>query len=180
MSLWKNGMLLLAGGAIGICLAAMVQASIENDNRRSHDEDDELPDGIDLLMSKIRYEAEAAMESCATDADRDVVYEQIKATIHEIQERIHEKGEEMIAALQNQARELDLSGAGGKIPTWMDKSAGEAPPIPKWMRDKDGSSTEDAQSHVQEIKAAMQKMTDVFDETLNALNPEQQPPLSQA
>lgn len=37
MSLWKNGMLLLAGGAIGICLAAMVQASIENDNRRSHD-----------------------------------------------------------------------------------------------------------------------------------------------
>lgn len=120
------------------------------------------------------------MESCATDADRDVVYEQIKATIHEIQERIHEKGEEMIAALQKQARELDLSGAGGKIPTWMDKSAGEAPPIPKWMRDEDGSSAEDARSHVQEIKAAMQKMTDAFDETLNVLNPEQQPPLSQA
>jgi len=171
MSLWKNGMLLLAGGAIGICLTAMVQASIEEDNRRSHDEDDELPDGVDLLMSKIRYEAEAAMESCATDADRTMVYEQIKASIHEIQERLREKGEEMIAVLQEQAQELDLSGAGGKIPAWMDKSGGEASQIPKWMLNRDGGSTEDAQNHVQEIKAAMKKMTDAFDETLDALKP---------
>jgi len=180
MSWMKNGMLLLAGGAIGICLAAMVQASIEEDNRRNHENDDVLPDGIDLLMSKIRYEAEVAMESCSSDEERSTVYEQIKESIYEIQEKLRKRGEEMIAALQEQSQGLGTSVEGRQIPAWMNRSDGEAPPIPKWMLkdEKDGVKT--VQPHVQGIKTAMQKMSDALEETLDSLKPEQKPSLSQA
>ena len=177
MSLWKNGMLLLAGGAIGICLAAMIEASSDEDSHREREDDDDLPDGITLLVSKIRYEAEAAMESCATDEEREAVYGQVKESIRQIEATLNQKGEEIIAALQEQV--FPTVKSASKVPACMAKDSVGTPPIPKWML-KDSGNNVPPQNHVQGIKDTMQKMTDVLEETLDALKPDVHAPGGQA
>lgn len=177
MSWWKNGMLLLAGGAIGICLAAMIEARSEKDRNREGEDNDELPDGITLLVSKIRYEAEAAMESCASDEEREAVYAQVKGSIRQIEATLNQKGEEIIAALQAQA--FPTAKSASRVPAWMDKDGVSAQPVPKWML-KDPDNSVPSQSHVQGIKDTMQKMTDVLEETLDSLKPDAQVPGAQA
>ena len=129
-----------------------------------------------MKVSKIRYEAEAAMESCATDGEREAVYGQVKESIRQIEATLNQKGEEIIAALQAQA--FPTAKGAANIPAWMDKDGIGAPPIPKWMLKDSGNNA--PQNHVQGIKDTMQKMTDVLEETLDALKPDAHASMAQA
>lgn len=168
MSWAKNGMLLMAGGAIGLCLAAVLEVATENEKRNEY-EDDNLPDGMELLVSKIRYEAEAAMERCTTDEEREGVYEQVKAAVREIQETISNKGNEMITALQEQSRNI-VAKQGQSGFEWKKHPNGDMPPIPKWMLKK-SPHHESPSGHVREIRETMQNMSEALDEVITALQP---------
>ena len=165
MSWAKNGMLLMAGGAIGLCLAAALDAATKNEKR---DEYDDLPDGMELLVSKIRYEAEAAMEHCTTDEEREVVYDQIKDAVREIQETISDKGNEMITALQDQSRNI-AAEQGQSGFEWKKYPNGDVPPIPKWML-KETAHHESPSGHVREIRKTMQNMREALDDVIIALH----------
>lgn len=75
MTWWKNGLLLAAGGVASLALAAWLESEGKSDD---YDEDyDEQPrrnvpkaDGMELLVEKVRRDAEWAMEECTTDAER--------------------------------------------------------------------------------------------------------------
>ena len=167
MSWAKNGMLLMAGGAIGLCLAAALEVATE-DEKRDKCEDDDLPDGMDLLVSKIRYEAEAAMERCNTDEERETVYSQIKDAVREIQETISDKGNEMITALQEQSRNIAIEQGQGGF-EWKKHPNGDMPPIPKWML-KDTTHHESPSGHVREIRETMRNMSEALDDVITALH----------
>ena len=176
MSWAKNGMLLLAGGALGLCLAAALEVATENDSRKTYD-DDEIPDGMDLLVSKIRYDAEVAMEACSTDEERETVFEQVKEAVQDIQEIIQVKGDGIITALRERTHSSEDESKENRF-AWRKYPGGNVPPIPKWML-KDSNQHETPLSHVQEIKETMQKMTDVLDETLDAIKPAGSHPIQQ-
>ena len=62
-------------------------------------------DGIALLSEKLCREAEWAMEECTSDEERAAVYTEIKASIGTLQEKLAERGEEIIAELEAQFAE---------------------------------------------------------------------------
>ena len=113
MTWWKNGLLLAAGGVAGLALAAWLESEGKSDD---YDEDyEERPrrnvpkaDGMELLVEKVRRDAEWAMEECTTDAEREKVYEEVAATIRELQATIQKRGEEIIADLREQAKPTSL------------------------------------------------------------------------
>ena len=80
MATWKDGMLILAGGAMGLMLAAILDSSKEDDAP------EEKIDAMQLLVSKIRFEGEEALKSCNTDEEREKVFLQIENSVHEMQE----------------------------------------------------------------------------------------------
>ena len=102
MSWVKNGLLLAAGGFIGLCVAAALEADdgVERGSEGLRD-----VDGIALLGEKLRREAEWAMEECTSDEERDAVYAEIKTSIGALQEKLAERGEEIIAELEAQFAE---------------------------------------------------------------------------
>jgi len=177
MSWAKNGMLLLAGGAIGLCLAAALDAATEEEKRDKY-EDDALPDGMELLVSKIRYEAEVAMEHCTTDEEREVVYDQIKDAVREIQETISDKGNEMISTLQEQSRNI-AAEQGQSGFEWKKYPNGDVPPIPKWML-KETAHHKSPSGHVREIRKTMQNMSEALDDVITALHGSGNQSVSQA
>lgn len=142
MTWWKNGLFLAAGGAIGLIAGTLLSEAIMEDDY--DDDSDEAPelDGIKILTAKIRREAEAAMASCKSDAERDAVYAQIKESVQTMQERLAQKSEQIIADLQAQAART--------------AAPDEAP---------------EAADPVQNIKDTMQELADALDKTLETLKP---------
>ena len=103
MSWVKNGLLLATGGIIGLCVAAAIEA--DNDGVERSSEGLRDVDGIAILGEKLRREAEWAMEECTSDEERDAVYAKIKTSIGALQEKLAERGAEIIAELEAQFAE---------------------------------------------------------------------------
>ena len=103
MSWVKNGLLLATGGIIGLCVAAAIEADDDGAERSSEGLRD--VDGIAVLGEKLRREAEWAMEECTSDEERDAVYAEIKTSISALQEKLAERGAEIIAELEAQFAE---------------------------------------------------------------------------
>ena len=153
MSWWKNGLLLAAGGVAGLALAAWLESESKND----YDYDDERPrrrtpkaDGMELLVEKVRREAEWAMEECTTDEEREKVYEEVSASIRKLQATLQERGEEIIADLKAEA----LDGSSAEF-----LEEGEA-------------------GAISQFKSTMEDLTKSLDETLEALKPEPAPSMA--
>ena len=100
MSWVKNSLLLAAGGFIGLCVAAALEADDDGGERGSDGLRD--VDGIALLGEKLRREAEWAMEECTNDEERTAVYAEIKTSIGTLQEKLAARGAEIIAELESQ------------------------------------------------------------------------------
>ncbi len=103
MSWVKNGLLLAAGGVIGLCVAAALEVDDDGAERGSEGLRD--VDGIALLGEKLRREAEWAMEECTNDEERAAVYAEIKTSIGTLQEKLAARGAEIIAELEAQFAE---------------------------------------------------------------------------
>ena len=144
MSWGKNGLLLAAGGVIGLCVAAALEADDEGVERGSEGLRD--VDGIALLGEKLRREAEWAMEECTNDEERAAVYAEIKTSIGALQEKLAARGAEIIAELESQFAE----------------GSDEADP----MNESPVQTTQ-----VQNIQNALDELAQSMDETLKGLQP---------
>ena len=102
MSWVKNGLLLAAGSVIGLCVAAAIEA---DDGAERGSDGLRDADGIALLGEKLRREAEWAMEECTNDEERAAIYAEIKTSIGALQEKLVERGAEIIAELESQFAE---------------------------------------------------------------------------
>lgn len=138
MTWWKNGLLLAAGGVAGLALAAWLESECEN----SREGKEQHADGMELLVEKVRKEAEWAMEECTTDEEREKVYEEVASSIRDLQATLKQRGDEIIADLKEQA----LSGG-------------------EYDEEEDG---EDA---VRKFKGSMEDLTKALDETLASIKP---------
>ncbi len=147
MSIWKNGLLLAAGGIAGLVLAAWLEDESSKDNY-DYDEYSSKEDALELLVKKVRSEAEWAMEECTTDEEREKVYEEVSESIKKLQASLKERGDEIIADLKVQAMEKD------------DNSEDE----------EDTSADE-----ITKFKSSMEDLTKALDETLASLKPEPKP-----
>ena len=141
MSWVKNGLLLAAGGVIGLCVAAALEADdgVERGSEGLRD-----VDGIALLGEKLRREAEWAMEECTSDEERAAVYAEIKTSIGALQEKLAARGAEIIAELESQFAE----------------GSDEADP----MNESPVQTT-----HVQNIRNALDELAQSMDETLKRM-----------
>ena len=144
MSWVKNGLLLAAGGFIGLCVAAALEADDDGVERGSEGLRD--VDGIALLGEKLRREAEWAMEECTSDEERAAVYAEIKTSIGTLQEKLAARGAEIIAELESQFAE----------------GRDEADP----MNESPVQTTQ-----VQNIRNALDVLAQSMDETLKGLQP---------
>ena len=84
---WKNGLLVAAGGVAGLALAAWLESEDKSDHW-DYDEEVERAkvkalksDGMKILVEKVKSEAEWAMEECAMDEEREVVYAEAEETV---------------------------------------------------------------------------------------------------
>ena len=143
MSWVKNGLLLAAGGVIGLCVAAALEADDDGGERGSDGLRD--VDGIALLGEKLRREAEWAMEECTNDEERAAVYAEIKTSIGALQEKLAARGAEIIADLEAQFAE-------GR-----DEADPMEPPVQT--------------TQVQTIRNALDELAQSMDETLKGLQP---------
>lgn len=140
MSWVKNGLLLATGGIIGLCVAAALEA---DGDETEHSEGLRDVDGIAVLGEKLRREAAWAMEECTSDEERAAVYAEIKASIGALQEKLSERGEKIIAELEEQFAE-----------------------------ERDESNKQAVQvEQVQSVRAVMDKLVHSMDETLKGLEP---------
>ena len=144
MSWVKNGLLLATGGIIGLCVAAAIEADDDGAARSSEGLRD--VDGIAVLGEKLRREAEWAMEECTSDEERDAVYAEIKTSIGALQEKLAERGAEIIAELEAQfAEERDVTGEMHEPPVQTER--------------------------VQSVRTALDELAQSMDETLTGLQP---------
>jgi len=140
MSWVKNGLLLATGGIIGLYVA-VASGAHGDDSERSEGLRD--VDGIAVLGEKLRREAEWAMEECMSDEERVAVYADLKASIGALQEKLSERGEKIIAELEEQFAE-----------------------------ERDESNKQAVQiEQVQSVRAVMDKLVHSMDETLKGLEP---------
>jgi hypothetical protein len=141
MSWVKNGLLLATGGIIGLCVAAALEADNDESERSEGLRD---VDGIAVLGEKLRREAEWAMEECTSDEERDAVYAELKASIGALQEKLGQRGAEIIAELEAQFEEK-----------------GEDTAL--------NPSTIASSERTQSIRAAVDELAQSLDETLKGL-----------
>lgn len=139
MTWWKNGLLLAAGGVAGLALAAWLESEAHDYNEGRSGK----ADGMELLVEKVRREAEWAMEECTNDEQREKVYAEVSASIRELQETLQQRGEEIIADLKEQAL-ADCSADD-------DEEFGDNP--------------------VSKFKSSMEDLTKALDETLDSIKP---------
>ena len=147
MTWWKNGLLLAAGGVAGLALAAWLESESKSDDYA--DDYEEKPyrkihktDGMELLVEKVRRDAEWAMEECTTDEQREKVYAEVSASIKELQATLEKRGEEIIADL----REKALSGGSSED-----------------LEERNGAITS--------FRSSMEDLTKSLDDTLVSLKP---------
>ena len=138
MTWWKNGLLLAAGGAAGLALAAWLESECEN----SREGKEQRADGMELLVEKVRKEAEWAMEECTTDEEREKVYEEVASSIRNLQVTLKQRGDEIIADLKEQV----LSGG-------------------------EDDEEEDGEDTVRKFKSSMEDLAKALDETLASIKP---------
>ena len=138
MTWWKNGLLLAAGGVAGLALAAWLESECET----SREGKEQQADGMELLVEKVRKEAEWAMEECTTDEEREKVYEEVASSIRNLQAMLKQRGDEIIADLKEQA----LSGS-------------------------EDDEEEDGEDAVRKFKSSMEDLTKALDETLASIKP---------
>ena len=105
---------------------------------------------MELLVEKVRREAEWAMEECTTDEEREKVYAEVSASIRELQATLQKRGEEIIADLKKQA---------------LDYAAAE-------------ELEEGGENVVTKFKSTMEDLTKSLDDTLASLKPEPAPAVS--
>lgn len=147
MTWWKNGLLLAAGGVAGLALAAWLESECRSDD---YDEDyDDRPrrkatkaDGMELLVEKVRRDAEWAMEECTTDEQREKVYAEVSASIKELQATLEKRGQEIIADLREQA-----------------------------LSDGSLEELDEDTDAITNFKSSMEDLTKSLDETLTSLKP---------
>lgn len=142
MSWWKNCFLV----ATGVVAGALLYETVMNDEDdapedAADDEEEAAPDGMDLLVAKVRREATLAMAQCENDEEREAVYAQVKSSVQEIQDALAKKGEALIEQLKEEAEQQ-----------------GEA-------------ADDGVDRHVQDIKAAMQQVRESLEDTLESLKP---------
>jgi len=143
MSWVKNGLLLATGGIIGLCVAAALEA---DGDETEHSEGLRDVDGIAVLGEKLRREAEWAMEECTNDEERAAVYDELKTSIWALQEKLGQRGAEIIAELEAQFEEKGEDAALHPAPI---------------------TSAERTQS----IRAAVGELAQSLDEALELLRP---------
>lgn len=145
MTWWKNGLLLAAGGVVGLALAAWLESECESGNYEDEGRSRRKPkaDGMELLVEKVRRDAEWAMEECTTDEERERVYEEVSASIRELQDVLQKRGEEIIADLKAKALACSDEDEGG----------------------------ENGEAAVRKFKSNMEDLTKALDETLDSIKP---------
>lgn len=142
MSWWKNCFLVATGVVAGALLYETVMNDEDDVPEDAADDGEEVePDGMELLVAKVRREATLAMAQCETDEEREAVYAQVKASVQEIQDALAKKGEALIEQLKEEAEQQ-----------------GEAEPDGVAMR-------------VESIEKAMQQIKDSLEDTLESLQP---------
>ncbi len=106
MSWIRNGLLLAAGGFIGL----LAGCALMDDDRAVRHSD--KGDGMELLIGDIRREAEAALAACETEEEREAVYAQIRDSVEKLREELQTKGDALITELQEGA--LTVNAAAGE------------------------------------------------------------------
>ena len=102
MTWWKNCLLLAAGGVAGLALAAWLESECEKESSEAGGCSDLKVDGIELLVEKVRRDAQWAMDECTTDEEREKVYADVSASIHKLQTTLQQRGVAIIADLKEQ------------------------------------------------------------------------------
>lgn len=160
MSWLKNGAWLAAGGVLGLLGGVLLEVLTESEST-SKKEDAPESDGIEVLVGKIRREAEAALASCRTDEEREAVYEQICSSVRQMQQNLPQRGDAIIQELREQAV-ADEEGEDGLDHAWMYRKR-------HGLLDEEESGR--AERHVQNIKEQMQKFAEALDAALDGLTP---------
>ena len=142
MSWWKNCFLVATGVVAGALLYETVMNDEDDVPEDAADDGEEVePDGMELLVAKVRREATLAMAQCESDEEREAVYARVKASVQEIQDALAKKGEALIEQLKEEAEQQGDAADDGVA-----------------MR-------------VESIEKAMQQIKDSLEDTLESLQP---------
>lgn len=142
MSWWKNCFLVATGVVAGALLYETVMNDEDDVSEDAADDGEEAePDGMEILIEKVRREATLAMAQCENDEEREAVYAQVKESVQEIQDALAKKAQALIEELKEEAEQQ-----------------GEA-------------ADDGVERHVQDIKAAMQQVRESLEDTLESLKP---------
>ena len=87
-------------------VAGWVLANLLEDDKPAEKAEVTSEQALEVLVQDIREEAECAMEECTTDAERELVYAQVKESVQKLQLTLQEKGEEIIADLRTQTADV--------------------------------------------------------------------------
>ena len=121
MSWVKNGLLLGAGGVIGLVIAAQLESEGKLDDdlfrvQRESRREPSTEESIESLIEKIREEAKWAMAECTTDEQREKVYEEVKSSIQKLQVALERSGDKIITDLKAQTSEDEDDELGATDP----------------------------------------------------------------
>ena len=121
MSWVKNGLLLGAGGVIGLVIAAWLESEGKFDDdlfrvQRESRREPSTEENIESLIEKIREEAKWAIAECTTDEQREKVYEEVKSSIQKLQIALERSGDKIITDLKAQTSEDEDDDLGATDP----------------------------------------------------------------
>ncbi len=140
-----KGLLLATGGLIGCALANTLFEENSNDCEDALGEHDEKTDGMEMIIEKIRQEAMNAIAECETEAEREEVYTQIRASVEKMKDELQKKSDAIIAELKEETN-LSNNPESRKV---------------------------SANAHVQNIRDTLEKFSESLDETLESLKPQE-------
>ena len=143
----KNGLLLTAGGLVGMFLGGVLYDTVFDRHDYSDDDDRPEPDGLELLVKQIRREAEAAMAECVDDEEREAVYAQVAETVEKVKTKLQKRGEVIIEELKQQAKE-------------------------RMEAEEKEQETADASGPVQSFKEKLNKISESLDEAVESIKPD--------
>ena len=121
MSWVKNGLLLGAGGVIGLVIAAWLESEGKFDDDlfrvpRESRREPSTAESIESIIEKIREEAKWAMAECTTDEQREKVYEEVNSSIQKLQVALERSGDKIITDLKAQTSEDEDDELGATDP----------------------------------------------------------------
>ena len=106
MGYMKDGLLLAAGGAVGLIAGVMLCDELQD---KKSDAVVNLADGtlsvdkLTAIVDKVRDEAFDAMSRCETDEERSVVFADCQDAIQNMQTVLTERGESMLRQVKERA-----------------------------------------------------------------------------